>query len=128
MSSLQASTFTAPFVLMFITGNIAVCFGCKNKYVKTLQPPEDLCLKHQDWHQFTQSNGEPQSKYGVYYHCKPECVIIANQNVFGSVILVLILMTLKYQKTSKKNLMMYTSSIWLVVIIFFSLVASHYYF
>ena len=75
MSSLQASTLTAPFVLMFITGNIAVCFGCKNKYVKTLQPPEDFCLKHQDWRQFTQSNGEPQSKYGnVYYHCKPECV------------------------------------------------------
>ena len=72
----QQPTFTLPFSITFITGNITVCFGCKNKYYKNLQPPEDLCIKHQDWRQFTPSNGAaPQSKFGnVYYHCKPECI------------------------------------------------------
>jgi len=66
---------TSPLTETFIAGNISVCFGCKNKYTKNSLPPEDLCLKHQDWHQFTPTNGEPQSKYSnVYYHCKFECV------------------------------------------------------
>lgn len=43
--------------------------------MKNLKPPEDLYLKHKDWHQFTPSNGEPQYKYSnVYYHCKLECI------------------------------------------------------
>ena len=70
----------SPFVLHFITGNITVCFGCKNKYKKSLQPPEDLCIKHQDWRQFTPPNSDtPQHKDGnVYYHCKPECIWICH--------------------------------------------------
>lgn len=66
----------SPFTLWFITGNISSCFGCKAKYLKSLQPPADLCIKHQDWCEFVAPNtGTPQSKFGnVYYHCKPECV------------------------------------------------------
>lgn len=64
-----------PFVLCFITGNISSCFGCKNKYTRPLQPPEDLCIKHKDWREFMSPNGNSQAKFGnVYYHCKPECV------------------------------------------------------
>lgn len=67
---------TIPFTLGFITGNISSCFGCKSKYVKSPQPPADLCIKHKDWREFVSpSSGTPQSKFGnVYYHSKPECV------------------------------------------------------
>ena len=72
----QQPTFTLHFSITFITGNITVCFGYKNKYYKNSQPPKDLCIKHQDWRQFTPSNGAaPQSKFGnVYYQWKPECI------------------------------------------------------
>ena len=73
-----ASQYHPPslFTLCFITGNISSCFGCKAKYLKSLQPPADLCVKHQDWHEFVAPNtGTPQSKFGnVYCHSKPECV------------------------------------------------------
>ena len=69
---------SSPFVLCFISGNISTCFGCKTKYLKSLQPPDDLCIRHQDWREFFSPNtGNMQTKYGnVYYHCKPECVWI----------------------------------------------------
>ena len=71
---------TVPFVVAFITGNISCCFGCRGKYSKSLPPPADLCIKHQDWREFTStSTGTPQSCYGnVYYHCKPACVWLRN--------------------------------------------------
>ena len=66
----------SPFILCFIKGNISVCIGCQNKYNKIREPPDDLCIKHQEWRQFTpQGSDTPQQKYGnVYYHCKPDCV------------------------------------------------------
>ena len=65
-----------PFCLCFVKGNISVCIGCKNRYEKNLQPPNDLCIKHQEWREFTPVGSEtPQSKFSnVYYHCKPQCV------------------------------------------------------
>ena len=65
-----------PFSLAFITGNISTCVGCKNKYAKSPQPPDDLCVKHQEWREFTPVGSTvPQSKYAnVYYHCKPQCI------------------------------------------------------
>ena len=62
----------SPFVLCFISGNISTCFGCKTKYLKSLQPPADLCIRHQGWREFFSPNtGKMQTKYGnVYYHCK----------------------------------------------------------
>ena len=64
-----------PFTLCFIKGNIATCIGCNNRYTNK-QPPNDLCIKHQEWRQFTpQGTDSPQSKFSnVYYHCRPECV------------------------------------------------------
>ena len=71
---------TVPFVVAFITGNISCCFGCRGKYSKSLPPPANLCIKHEDWREFTStSTGTPQSRYGnAYYHCKPACVWLQN--------------------------------------------------
>ena len=69
-----------PFKLCFIKGNISVCIGCSNRYPKSPKPPEDLCIKHQEWQQFTPQGADlPQTKYtNVYYHCSPECVWLYN--------------------------------------------------
>ena len=65
-----------PFTLAFISGNISICIGCKNKYPKSPKPPQDLCIRHEEWRQFTPPNSStPQSKFGnVYYHCRKECI------------------------------------------------------
>ncbi len=65
-----------PYELCFIKGNISTCMGCHNRYPKSPQAPNDLCIKHKEWQQFNpQGTDTPQSKFSnVYYHCKPECV------------------------------------------------------
>ena len=35
---------TSPFVLCFVQGNISTCFGCKQKYLKSLVPPHDIIM------------------------------------------------------------------------------------
>ena len=67
-----------PFKLCFIKGNISTCIGCNNKYPKLRQEPNDLCIKHQEWRQFTpQGTDIVQTKFAnVYYHCNPGCVWI----------------------------------------------------
>ena len=53
-----------PFSLCFIKGNISVCIGCKNRYPKNAQPPDDLCICYQEWREFTPSGSETvQSKF-----------------------------------------------------------------
>ena len=65
---------SSPFVLCFIQGNISTCFGCKQKYLKPLVPPHDLCIRHEEWRSFTVQN-TPQSRYGnAYYHVNLSCV------------------------------------------------------
>ena len=62
-----------PFILSFITGNIRVCHGCRQKYPKPPKP-FDLCVKHQEWQKFG-SLDDPQTRYGnVYYHCNIPCI------------------------------------------------------
>ena len=34
------------------TSSIAVCAGCHNHY-KSKQPPNDLCIHHKEWREFT---------------------------------------------------------------------------
>ena len=72
----SAPELSNPFKLCFIKGNISICIGCNNRYSKSPKPPDDLCIKHQEWRQFTPQGADvPQKKYSnVYYHCKPECV------------------------------------------------------
>ena len=74
--NMPSITLFSPFILCFIKGNISVCIGCHNRYGKSREPPNNLCIKHQEWRQFTpQGLDTPQQKYSnVYYHCKPECV------------------------------------------------------
>lgn len=71
----STSPDTSPFTLTFITGNIRVCRGCRQKYSKPALPPLDLCVKHQEWQEFTGPSGKPQTRYGnVYYHCNIPCI------------------------------------------------------
>ena len=74
------SRMSNPYKLCFIKGNISTCIGYRNHYPKQPQPPHDLCIKRQEWRQFTPHGAEaPQSKFSnVYYHCKPECVCMVS--------------------------------------------------
>ena len=65
----------SPFELAFISGNISVCRGCRQKYHKPPRPPTDLCVRHKEWQKFVDPCGDQQSRYGdVYYHCNVACV------------------------------------------------------
>ena len=66
---------TAPFVLCFIQRNISTCYSCKQKYLKPLVPPYDLCVRHEEWRTFTVASFSPQSCYGnAYYHVNVACI------------------------------------------------------
>ena len=67
---------SSPFSLCKISGNISVCAGCRNKYNKTASPPDDMCIKHQEWREYTSPGSQtPGHRYGnVYYHFDPQCV------------------------------------------------------
>lgn len=52
-----------PFTLCFITGNIGVCYGCRQKYRKPCKPPEDICVCHKVWREyFSPGAALPQTK------------------------------------------------------------------
>ena len=74
------------FELCRIAGNISVCAGCRNKYLKTAQPPYDLCIRHQEWREYTSPMSPmPQSRFGnVYYHFNPGCVQVRVPNFIPS--------------------------------------------
>lgn len=65
-----------PFTLCFVSGNISVCHGCKQRYVKDAGPPYDLCVKHEEWRTFRLSAAtDSQSRFGnVYYHANAPCI------------------------------------------------------
>ena len=66
--SLYAPSTESPFTLAFIKGNISVCAGCSNSYVMPATPPQDICVKHTEWHSFT-VDGTPKTKFApAYYH------------------------------------------------------------
>ena len=76
----QQMSTTYPYTVHFITGNISSCFGCKYKYKKPLEPPNNLCIQHQNWREYlTPSSSTSQRKFGnVYYHCQPQCIQLYN--------------------------------------------------
>ena len=41
-----------PFTLCKIIGNISICDGCRNRYSKHPNPPDDLCIRHQEFRKF----------------------------------------------------------------------------
>lgn len=69
-------TTSSPFTLCKIGGNISTCSGCRNKYSKNAAAPDDMCIKHQEWREYTPPGSQvAQSRYGnVYYHFNPQCV------------------------------------------------------
>ena len=65
----------SPFELAFVSGNISVCRGCRQRYPKPPYPPMDLCVRHKEWQKFVDPCGDQQSRYGnVYYHCNIPCI------------------------------------------------------
>ena len=58
------------FRLCFRTGNISVCNGCRNRFEKNSKPPDDVCVQHQEWRNFTSpTTNLPDSRFGnAYYH------------------------------------------------------------
>ena len=64
------------FYITFIAGNISVCAGCHARYVKPAVPPHDLCLRHQEWREFTLPiNPAVQRRFGnTYYHPCFTCI------------------------------------------------------
>ena len=65
-----------PFLVTFITGNISVCFGCKQHYRKPVVPPYNLCVMHREWRMFIIAGSPvPQSRFGnAYYHLHAICI------------------------------------------------------
>ena len=68
---------SGPFTLTFIVGNISICRGCRQKFSKPPRPPNDLCVRHQEWQEFTPRGfSTPQRRFGnVYYHCNVPCIL-----------------------------------------------------
>ena len=74
--SMTSSSITNPFTLTLISGNISVCRGCRQRYVKPATPPIDLCIRHKEWQDFIDPTGHPQQRFGnVYYHCNIPCIL-----------------------------------------------------
>ena len=66
----------SPFYVVFISGNISVCAGCHRKYDKPAEAPYDLCIRHEEWREFT-TPGNPslQRRFGnAYYHPSYACI------------------------------------------------------
>ena len=48
---------------------IKVCAGCCNKYPKSLLPPHDICIKHQEWCEyFPEGTQVAISRFGNSYY------------------------------------------------------------
>ena len=64
------------FNIKFISGNVSICYGCRNKYPKKPSPPNDLCLQTVEWRQyFPQGSNFPHSRWSnTYYHPRVICV------------------------------------------------------
>lgn len=41
------------FWVRFIEGDVSVCYGCRNKYPKKAEPPDNICLQTEEWREFT---------------------------------------------------------------------------
>lgn len=73
-ASPEGSTETSPFILTFITGNIRVCRGCRQKYAKPAMPPNNLCVRHKEWQTFGPADNRQRRFGNVYFHCNTPCI------------------------------------------------------
>ena len=66
---------TAPFTLVFISGQISTCFDCRKGFMKPAATALNLVVKHEDNRSYTTHNGSPRQRYGnVYYHLNHSCI------------------------------------------------------
>lgn len=65
------------FFLCVRSGNISVCSGCRNKFDRQAHPPNDLCVRHEEWRSFVSpTTNLPDSRYGnAYYHVNQACIV-----------------------------------------------------
>ena len=65
-----------PFVPCKISGNVSVCAGCRNKYPKNPNLPDEMCIKHKEWREYTPAGStSPQARFGnTHYPFTPHCV------------------------------------------------------
>ena len=63
------------FFIKFILGNISVCYGCWNRYSKSPELPDDICLQTEEWRQFTPAGSLlSQTRWSnTYYHLHVNC-------------------------------------------------------
>ena len=61
--------------------NIAVCAGYHNRYSKSKQPPNDLCIRHKEWREFSPEGATtPYTRFSnMYYHCDPQCLVMVSR-------------------------------------------------
>ena len=73
------------FELAFVTGNISVCRGCRQRYQKPVTAPMDLCIRHKEWQEFLDPTGKCQQRFGnVYYHANVPCIQVRWPNFNSS--------------------------------------------
>ena len=50
----------SPFILLFRSGNISTCFGCRGRFSKQSCPPHDMVVQHKDYRKFVVDGVERQ--------------------------------------------------------------------
>ena len=54
---LSAPVCTAPFTLVFMSGQISICYGCRKNFTKPAVIPFNLVVKHEDNRSYTATDG-----------------------------------------------------------------------
>ena len=95
-----------PFRVSFISGNINVCYGCKQKYLKEFGPPNDICIQHEEWRTYMYMvGGTFQSRFGnAYYHASIACGHLVWPSFQPSMLVVLPAIECKLQGVHKSLL------------------------
>jgi hypothetical protein len=69
------------YIVMFLSGNITTCFGCRLRFNKPPIPPFDLVVQHKDFRSYVDADGQQRQKYGnVYYHVNKSCILRKAKN------------------------------------------------
>ena len=83
-AELEKDSYSLPFLLVFVKGNISRCAGCGKKNLRDASgklhpPPHDLCLMHKEFVIFDNPNTglrqKSQERRNVYYHARKACVL-----------------------------------------------------